>query len=328
MSKINKLITIAIPAYNEEDNLRELYLRLNNVCNSIENYSFEIIIFDNCSHDKTSEISLQFTKNDNRWNYIRFSKNFGFESSIEAALHFSNGDAIIYLVSDLQDPPEKIKEIINIWNETNCDVVYGIIKERNDSSFLKTIGARFAYKLIAYLTKSNIPENATDFRLISRNVIEELKEFPEKNRYLRGLVHWTGFNQKSFIYDRDPRKHGKSDANLIYCINFAISAIIAFSTFPLRLATIFGIISILISSFLIVLYLLINFFTSIGYDLSIFINPPDGYTTLIIAISFFGGVNALLLGVIGEYIGRIYTEVKSRPLWIVDRKIGKFNEFK
>ena len=315
------LITIVMPAYNEEKNLPLLYDRVTAVAASCTQYDFEFLLIDNCSEDNTGEVAKAFTKKDPRWRYIRFSRNFGFETSISAGTYYAQGDALIYLSSDLQDPPELIPMMIKKWQDEKVDVVYGTLNKRHDFNILKTIGAKIAYKMIYSMSDIRIPANATDFRLITRPVIEALNRCNEKNRYMRGLVHWVGFRHSHFVYDRAPRVHGESNAGLIFCINFAISAIIAFSSTPLRLASLTGVVVTGFSLVAGAFYLLMYILTHLGIE-SLPPTPPAGWATLVLLILFFGGVQCLFLGIMGEYLGRVFNEVKNRPLWVIRETDG------
>lgn len=314
-----KLISIVIPAYNEEANLDELVRRLETVEKFLPKYNFENILIDNCSHDETQRFGLELAKKNN-WKYIRFSRNFGFEASLSAGVHHASGDALIYLVSDLQDPPEKIKNILSIWEKNNCDIVYGVLNKRNDGSILKSIGAKIAYKLIHSLSDISIPKNATDFRLISKRVIEVLKQFPERGLYMRGLIHWVGFESKSFSYDRSERKVGKSDANVLYCVDFALKAMIAFSSKPLRLASYLGVSVMAFSGLL--AFLQVSAFITNKLNLVNFESPPPGLMTILILQLFFGGLTVFVVGLCGDYIAQIHSETKSRPNYIISKKHG------
>jgi dolichol-phosphate mannosyltransferase len=311
------LISIVVPAYNEEANLPNLFDRVGRVAAGLEQDArFEFIVLDNSSTDLTRRLAIEQAERDPRWKYVRYSRNFGAEASLLAGLDLAMGDAVINLFSDLQDPPELIPKMFELWKHGN-QVVYGVVRERNDSSYLKTIGARIAYKLIHWLAECKIPENATDFRLMDRSVVNALRSMREPDRYMRGLVHWIGFKQQGITYDRARRKGGSSTANLIYCIRFALHAIACFSAKPMHLAMLFGAFltstSILLGAF----YLSVHFFKP-----HFLVAPPPGVTTLILLILFILGVNSLFLGIIGEYVGRIYNQGKGRPLYIVAETKG------
>lgn len=307
-----KLISILIPAYNEEANLGALADILFKVTAPlVHKYSFEFIVLDNASDDNTRQIALDQAAKDDRWKYIRYSRNFGAEASILAGLDYCTGDAAILLFSDLQDPPEKIPEMLQLW-EDGADVVYGVVRDRGDKSLFKSWGARVAYRLINRLTESKIPVDGTDYRLLDRSVVSILRQMREADRYFRGLVHWVGFKQVPFYYDRRPRMSGISTAGLKFCIKYAFNAIFCFSAIPMRISLIFGILLTVCSLFLSVLYAILHFAQPVFLE-----PPPPGLTTLILLGLFVVGTNSLFLGLIGEYIGRIYNQGKSRPLYIV-----------
>jgi dolichol-phosphate mannosyltransferase len=312
-----KLISITIPAYNEQDNLPALFERLNFVLQSLkESYHFECILLDNGSNDRTHEISRELCARDPRWKYVRYSRNFGSEASLLAGLDFANGEAVINLFSDLQDPPELIPRLLESY-EKGYEVVYGVVRERNDDSWLKSLGARVAYWLIYRLTECNIPPNATDFRLLSRKVYLHLRDLREADRYMRGLTHWVGFKKTGVEFDRAPRLKGKSAANLIYCVYFTLNAIVSFSARPLRWVMIFGAVVTFLSLLLAFAYIVLHYFPVAFLPI-----PSPGITTAVILILFGLGLNSLFLGIIGEYTGRIYNQGKQRPIYIVDEKIG------
>jgi glycosyltransferase involved in cell wall biosynthesis len=312
-----KLISITIPAYNEQENLPTLFERLNLVLQSLkESYHFECIILDNGSSDRTPEIARDLCAHDTRWKYVRYSRNFGSEASLLAGLDFANGEAVINLFSDLQDPPELIPSLLESY-EKGYDVVYGVVRERNDDSWLKSLGARVAYWLIYRLTECKIPPNATDFRLLSRKVYMHLRELREADRYMRGLTHWVGFKKTGVEFDRAPRLKGESAANLIYCVYFTLNAIVSFSARPLRWVMIFGAVVTFLSLILALTYILLYCFPVAFLPI-----PSPGITTAVILILFGLGLNSLFVGIIGEYTGRIYGQGKQRPIYIVDDKIG------
>ena len=205
---MKKLISIILPAYNEEANLPSAFMRINAVAQSLsEAYDFEMIVLDNASTDRTGAIAKAHCEADPRWKYLAYSRNFGAEASMLAGLDHAKGDAVINVFSDMQDPPELIPEMVHRW-ERGAQMVYGVLRERNDYSILKTIGAKIAYKLIRWFADTNIPENATDFRLMDRVVVDAVCQMREPDRYLRGLVHWLGFKVDSFQFDRAKREGG------------------------------------------------------------------------------------------------------------------------
>ena len=317
MTTPRKKLSLIIPAFNEERNMEELERRVTELFQGpLADYDWEAILLDNDSTDGTSEAAKRLCASDPHWKYLRYSRNFGFDSSLTAGLDHANGDAVIMLLSDLQDPPELIPEFVRAW-EAGAQVVNGVVRRRQDGSRLKTLGADIAYWLIYHLSESKIPPGAADFRLLDRGVVLELRKLREPDRYLRGLVHWVGFRRHLIPYDRVPRQHGRSSAGLWFCLKYACNAIINFSTKPLRVATIFGLLVTLLSTGLAILYLVIYFLRPDFATL-----PPPGISTLLLLMLFGIGTQALFLGLIGEYLARIYNQGKNRPLYIVAESVG------
>lgn len=311
---MTKLLTLLVPAYNEETNLELLKQRLNPVMSEVMKLGVEteVIILDNCSTDRTRELGLSFCASDSRYRYVRYSRNFGYHASLACGFDVANGDALIILAADLQEPPEHIPRMVKLWLEGN-DVVYGVLAKRNDHLLLKTLGAKIFYRLFSLLSDSEIPPFATDFRIISRRVVNAVKEMREVDRYLRGLIHWTGFKQVPFIYDRDKREHGESTAGIWVATKWALNAILCFSHKPLRAVAIFGLLAVAAS------ILLTTYFVYIYFRPPAFMPvPPTGTTAIAVLVLFGIGVNALSLGIIGEYVGRIYNQAKLRPLYVID----------
>jgi len=317
MNTESDLVTIIIPAYNEESNLPALVERVNSVLASQEpEFRFEVILLDNASTDRTREKAAEICACDPRWKYLRYSRNFGLEASLLAGLDHAQGDAVINLFSDLQDPPEVIPAMLRLWKE-GADVVYGKLTKRNDDSWLKTVGAGIAYRMICSLSDCKIVPDATDFRLMNRKVVQNLRLLREPDRYMRGLVHWVGYKQVPIIYERARRVRGESSARLYYCVKFALHAVICFSSKPLHIVTLFGLAITAMSACLGVIYMLLFFARP-----SFLAPPPPGITTVFLMLLFMTGSNALFLGIIGEYIGRIYNQGKDRALYLVDKKIN------
>lgn len=310
------LVSIVIPAYNEQDNLPELFERVTAVTDDQSDFRFEFILVDNHSADRTEEICVARCAELENWRYIRFSRNFGAEVSLAAGLRHARGDAVILLFSDLQDPPEVIPEFLARWQE-GFDVVYGTLRTREDGSLMKKVGSLVAYQVIERLSSVHIPANATDFRLMSRRVVDVLNQCGEANRYLRGLVQWAGFSQATVVYDRAPRKAGETSTNAVFLIRYAINALIAFSEEPLRLASVFGMLTLCLSVLGMLTYLLLLGLSILGIAPTA--PPPPGWTTLTLLILFFGGIQSLFMGVLGEYLANMYGEVKLRPLWVISR---------
>jgi glycosyltransferase involved in cell wall biosynthesis len=313
----SKLLSILLPAFNEEENLPLVFPRLTQILDALPAHiDYEVIILDNASTDRTAVVAREFCERDQRWKLLRYSRNFGVEASMMAGMDYASGDAVVLLFSDLQDPPELIPEFVRQWEE-GFEVVVGVLRKRSDYRIFKTIGAKIAYWLIYTLSDCKIPSNATDFRLLDRKVVDALKLLREPDRYLRGLVHWIGFRRSYVRYDRAPRHGGQSTAGIWYSVGFAVNAILCFSAKPLRLATVLGAF-VAAASFAYALFALALHFL----HLSFMPVPPPGITTIILLVSFFIGFNTMFLGVIGEYLGRIYNQGKNRPLYLVDEQLN------
>ncbi len=304
-AQARELISIIIPARNEEGNIDRLEKELLPIIERLP-FDFELIVIDNASTDRTAEKIKSICDRDSRWKYMRFSRNFEVEMSLTAGYHEARGDAMIVLYSDLQDPPDMIPLFIEKWKE-GYDVVYGVRTVRPGEPVWRNLLVRVAYRLIRWLSEVSIPADAGDFRLVTRQVRDALEECGEYNRYLRGLIAWLGFRQIGITYERRPRLSGASKAPFYEIFLFTINAVTSFSLKPLRLFTLMGF-GIVIASFLAA-------FVYAGLWLTG--SPPPGITTLII-LGFLGiGLNSLGIGVLGEYIGRIYAETKLRPKYII-----------
>lgn len=312
-----KRLTILIPALNEELNLPTLRQRLEAVFAELkERIEPEFILLDNCSSDGTAALGAQFCAESPNWKYVRYSRNFGYHASLACGFDLATGDALITVAGDLQEPPELIPKMVDLWEKGN-DVVYGVLHARNDSNLIKTAGAAVFYPLIYSMSATTLPRGATDFRLISRRVIDVVKSMREPDRYLRGLIHWAGFPRAYFVYDRDKRVHGKSTAGIWYSLKWAANAIISFSNLPLRVASYFGIF-VIIFSFMAAIY----FIVARLYPLHWLPVAPTGVTAILVLLLFAIGLNAFFLGVIGEYVGRIFNQGKQRPLYVIDKTIN------
>lgn len=307
-----QLISALIPAYNEEECLHELYKRVSSVLSKLENYDYEILIINDGSKDKTLEILHDLNAKDKHLQYINLARNYGKEIAMAAGLDYVKGDVVVILDADLQIPPEYIPEMLSYYEE-GYDDVYGRRKSRNDESFFKRLGTKIYYKALQSLTRVDILKNTSDFRLLSRRAVEALKQYKEQRRYTKGLFALIGFKKKEFIYEPVKRYAGKSKWNYFSLINLAIEGITSFSTFPLRLSSFLGIIVATIG-FIYILFLILKTI--------IFGEPVRGYPTLLSIIVFLGGIQLLSLGVIGEYLGRIFDEVKNRPLYFVEKYSG------
>ncbi|KZL92015.1 glycosyltransferase family 2 protein [Clostridium magnum] len=308
----NKLISIVVPMYFEEEVAKECYTRLSNVVIK-NNLNYELIFVNDGSTDKTLQILEEFAKKDSHVKVISFSRNFGHQIAVTAGIDKSKGDAVIIIDADLQDPPELIPQMIRLWEEGN-DVVYGKRKKRDGESLFKLTTAKLFYRVLNKMSSVEIPMDTGDFRLIDRKVVEALKKMPEHNRFLRGMSSWIGFKQIPLEYERKERFAGETKYPLKKMIKFAEDGIFSFSSKPLKLVEHLGFDSILVS-LVVFIYLLIKI--SLGSSVS-----SIGWITTLTVACFIGGIQLISVGIVGEYITRIYDESKCRPLYIVDKEIN------
>lgn len=306
-----ELISIVVPMYYEELVAQECYNRLKEVMD-LNKINYEFIFVNDGSKDKTLEILSNISKSDERAKVVSFSRNFGHQNAVTAGVFHANGDAIVIIDADLQDPPEVISEMIQKWKE-GFQVVYAKRKQRKGETWFKLLTAKYFYKFLQSMSEVEIPRDTGDFRLIDRKVAEVFKNMPERNRFIRGMISWVGFKQYALEYERQERFAGETKYPLKKMIKFASDGIIAFSAKPLKIISIIGIFSI-IFSFLLLIYSVVVKVTG-AYSV-------PGWSSIICAISFFSGVQLLSLGVIGQYIARVYDESKSRPLYIVEETIN------
>ncbi|MHB8163923.1 MAG: glycosyltransferase family 2 protein [Methanoregula sp.] len=309
---MKKLISIVIPAYNEEAVVEELKKRLQQVMDQCKTYDFEVIIVENGSADSTFEQLIAIHHEDARFKIVQLSRNFGCDGGITAGLAYAKGDAAVIMNADLQDPPELIPRFIQEW-EAGYEIIYGVIQKREGVNVIRRLLSRLAYMIIFRLSNQMIPENASDFRLVDRKVYTIINSLKEKNKFLRGLVVWTGFKQLGIPFERKPRFAGESKADFKTVWNVAINGIFSFSYFPLKIATFMGFLLSTLSFImaLVEIYLYLTF----GREV-------PGFTTLILVTLFCFGMIFLMFGIMGTYIERIYDEVKQRPNYIVNNAIG------
>ena len=303
-----KKISILIPAYNEKDVLKALYKRLDNLAINNPEYDFEFFFVNDGSSDNTLDIIKSYVKKDNRIAYLNLSRNFGKEVAMIAGLDNVTGDATVIIDADLQDPPELIPKMIEFWQQ-GYDDVYAKRSSRSGETWLKKITSSFFYKILQKSTDITIQRDTGDFRLLSRRCVEALKTIRETGRYTKGYFSWIGYSKKEITYIRDPRLAGDSKWNYFKLVNLAIDGIVSFTTAPLRWSTIFGILVSLLA-FIYILYLVIRTIV-FGVDLA-------GYPSMMAVMLFLGGVQLISLGIIGEYVGRIFKETKNRPLYFVE----------
>ncbi len=304
---VMKKISILIPAYNEQAVLEKLFVRLTRLANDIKNYEFEFLFVNDGSKDETLNIIKDYAEKDDRVAYVSFSRNFGKEIAMIAGFDHVTGDATVVIDADLQDPPELIPQMIKFWEE-GYDDVYAKRKSREGESWFKKITSKVYYRLLEQVSRVPIQKDTGDFRLLDRRAVEALKQFRESQRYTKGMFSWIGFNKKEILYDRDERVAGTTKWNYRKLTDFAIDGITSFTTAPLRISTYVGfIVSLIAFVYLVVLIVRTLLF---GTDLG-------GYPSTMAVILFLGGVQLLSLGIIGEYIGRIFNETKQRPLYLV-----------
>jgi dolichol-phosphate mannosyltransferase len=307
------VISIVVPVFNEEEVLEELYQRTCQVMDQL-NEPWELILVDDGSRDRSAEIIAELNHDDPRVKGISFSRNFGFQEAVTAGLAHASGESVVLADADLQDPPEVIPEMISRWREGN-DVVYGVRANRQGETWFKKSTAMVFYRTIHRITSVDIPLDTGDFRLMDRRVVDAILKMPERNRFLRGMVPWVGFTQSGIKYERQARFAGESKFKSVrQMLPFALNAITSFSYFPLQLATYLGFFIAAISLIAIFIVIVLRLF---GQHQEL-----TGQATTLVAVLFLGGVQLISLGIIGEYLGRIYDEVKGRPLYLVDQKWG------
>lgn len=308
-----KKVSILIPTYNEELSLENMYNRLCNLIDSNKNYEWEILFVNDGSKDKTIDVIKKLRSIDNRICYVDLSRNFGKEIALLAGFDYVTGDCTIIMDADLQDPPEIIPEMLKYWEEGYEDV-YAKRKTRGKESFLRKNLSLLYYHILQKTTRVEVLENVGDFRLLDKCCINALRKLRENQRYTKGMYCWVGFKKKEIIFDRGDRVNGKSSFNFLSLLSLAIEGITSFTIAPLRLSTIMGLI-VSVSAFIYMIAIIIK--TLIWGD------EVQGFPTLIVIILFLGGVQLLSLGIIGEYIGRIFNETKKRPPYFASEYNGK-----
>ena len=308
-----KKVTIIIPAYNEEDSLPFLKKRLNELMNNIQEYEFEILFVNDGSKDKTLEIIKEWREEDSRISYVDFSRNFGKETAMIAGLDYATGDCVIFMDADLQDPPELIPELLKWW-EQGYDDVYARRRTRKGETWLKKFTSKMYYKVLQSLTNVEIQKDTGDFRLLDKRCVNALKMMRESQRCSKSMFSWIGYKKKEVLYDRDPRVAGKTKWNYKKLVDLAIDGITSFTTSPLRLST-----YICIPTFL----ALVIYFIYVIIKCFVVNIPIQAFQATILLILFFSGIQIMLFGIIGEYLGRIFNETKNRPLYLVNEFNGK-----
>lgn len=303
-----KTITVLIPAYNEAPVLPKLFDRLDKLATTLPSYGFEFLFVNDGSRDDTLAIIKQYAHKDSRVSYINLSRNFGKEIAMCAGIDHANNDALVIIDADLQDPPELIPDMVKLWEE-GYDDVYAKRSKRLGESWFKKLSSKYFYKVLQKSTSIPIQRDTGDFRLLDRRCVEALKQIRESERYTKGFFSWIGYNKKEIQYVRDPRAAGETKWNYFKLINLAIDGIVSFTTAPLRISTMMGVL-VSFASFIYIIVILVRTLLY-GADLA-------GYPSTMAVILFLGGVQLLSLGIIGEYIGRIFNETKQRPLYLIE----------
>jgi glycosyltransferase involved in cell wall biosynthesis len=302
-----QLISIVVPAFNEQAVLPQFHQEITRVLSELP-FNFEIVYINDGSTDDTLRIIKKLRESDSRVTLIDLSRNFGKEIALTAGLQNAIGDAVIVIDADLQDPPELIPELISEW-QNGYDVVYAQRTHRKGESLVKRTTAHFFYRLIQRISKIAIPEDTGDFRILSRRAVNALNTFDEQHRFMKGLFAWIGYRQKAVHYQRDPRQAGETKWNYWKLWNFAIDGITSFTIAPLKISTYLGLLTAA-GAFLYGFYMFL--------ETLIIGNPVPGYPSLIVIILFLGGVQLVAIGILGEYLGRIFNETKRRPLYFVN----------
>ena len=308
-----KKISVVIPMYYEEEVANECYNRTKKVLNGLENYDHEIVFVNDGSKDKTLPILKEIATKDEKAKVLSFSRNFGHQAAVTAGLKFVTGDCILIIDSDMQDPPELLVDMLKLWEDGN-EVIYAKRKTRKGESKFKLMTAKMFYKILNNLSDVEIPKDTGDFRLVDRKVVDVINSMPEHNKFLRGLFSWVGFKQEPIEYERQERFAGKTKYPLKKMLKLASDGIISFSTKPLKIIGGIGIASIFIS-FILLIYAILSYIFKWN-------NLASGWTSLMVAITFFAGVQLVSIWMISEYIARIYDDTKQRPEYIINEKIN------
>ena len=307
-------LSIVVPCYNEEEVISELYQRVTNVCKSLKK-KYELILVNDGSADRTWQLIYELANSDPNVVGVTLTRNHGHQLALSAGLGIANGERIFIIDADLQDPPELLPEMMRLMDE-GADVVYGKRTKRRGETWLKKSTATLFYRLLSFLTDIDIPVDTGDFRLISRRVLEVLNGMPEHHRFIRGMVSWTGFKHVALNYERDARFAGETKYPLKKMMRFAFDAITSFSIRPLKLASSLGILFAILGVIGLI-YALASW---------IFGGTVPGWTSVIITSMILGSAQLLVLGIFGEYLGRLYIETKRRPLYIIDRIVSQGQE--
>jgi Glycosyltransferases involved in cell wall biogenesis len=307
------LISVIIPCFNEEKVLESTYQRISAVLAGLEGMDYELLFVDDGSIDSTPTLLKQLAEKDRRVTLIRFSRNFGHQPAVSAGMQHCQGDLAVIIDADLQDPPEVIPDMIKQLQSEKANVVYGVRKRRKGETWFKLVTAKLFYALLNKLSEVPMPQNTGDFRVLDRKVINAFNALPENTKYIRGLISWIGFKQSPYYYEREARFAGSTKYSLTKMIRFASTGIFYFSKKPLQVATAIGFLSVGVG-LLLSAWLLFNKFVNPQYLVS-------GWTSIVLVVIYFGGVQLLTIGILGQYIGNLFDEVKRRPEYIVDELV-------
>ena len=305
------MLSCVVPAYNEHDNLAILLPRLKTILQTLAG-SWEVIVVDDGSQDGTAELMATWSR-ELGFRYLQLSRNFGKEAALTAGVEAAQGDAVVLMDADLQHPPDLLEQMVRRW-EAGVDMVYAVRESRDDERFFKRWGTSLFYTLLKSESRVTVPPHAGDFRLMDRSVVDALLRLPERNRFMKGLYAWVGFRSEAIAFMPQSRLSGTSHFSALKLARLAMAGLMSFTTWPLRAVSVLGFIvsicAFLYGAFIVVEYLL--------YD-----NPVDGWPTIVTILLFFSGLNLLSLGIVGEYIARIFEEVKGRPIYLLRRSLGK-----
>lgn len=308
------MVSILVPAYNEEEVIRKFYSETCKIIDKIEGENFEFLFINDGSHDNTLNILKELRQNDKRVTYIDLSRNYGKEIAMAAGFDYVKGDAVIIMDADLQDPPSLIPELIREWKTGKYDDVYAKRRSRKGETWLKKFTSKMYYRMLSKFSgKVEIQVDTGDFRLLDRKAIDAIKQYKETHRYTKGMFSLIGFKKKEVLFDRDPRAAGKTKWNYSKLFNLAIEGFTSFTTMPLKIATFFGFF-ISLFAFIYAIYIIVKTI-SMG-------NGVPGYPSIMVVMLFLGGIQLLSIGIIGEYLGRIFDETKKRPLYFINDYIS------
>jgi polyisoprenyl-phosphate glycosyltransferase len=305
-------VSCVVPCFNEADNLRRLLPELVAFLQRLFGLAWEVVLVDDGSDDTSIDVMEHWTRRANI-RALQLSRNFGKEAALAAGIELASGDVVVLLDADLQHPIALIEEMVERWRK-GADVVYALRRSRSEEHWTKRVGTRLFYRLINLGDRFAVPPDAGDFRLMDRNVVDALLALPERNRFMKGLYAWVGFRAEAIPYVPDERAEGRSKFGLLRLVRLSVDGLTGFTTWPLRLASIAGVVlammAIVYGSFLVVSYLLYG-------------NPASGWTTIVVLLLLFAGIQMVSLGILGEYVARIFQEVKGRPLYVVRRRLGQ-----